>query len=311
MSMRYLAGVISAFYNPLKVPDAPTIGTATAASSVSVSVTFTAPSNVGGGAITSYIATARKTSDGTVVSTTGPSSPIVVTGLTASTAYTVTVVAVNLFGPSFSSATSNSVTTAETPPTVIGQSYGGGYYAGQISTAGTGVADYYLIIGPKTSAEIGNIKCKTTDTSTPGTTSVIDGPGNSSVMNSAIYPAAQFCEGLVIGGYSDWYMPAKNELEVCYYNLKPTTSANNTGYGVNLNAVPYRNSNYTAAVPAQTSAVIFQAPSGAENLNTTYWTSTEFSATKQWTEYFSNGYQSTNFTKANNSTVRAVRRVAV
>jgi hypothetical protein len=24
--------------------------------------------------------------------------------------------------------------------------------------------------------------------------------------------AAQFCEGLTIGGFSDWYMPAKNEL---------------------------------------------------------------------------------------------------
>ncbi len=66
MSMRYQAGIVTASYFPLKVPNAPTIGTATFASSTSVSVTFTAPSNVGGGAITSYVATAKKTSDGTL-----------------------------------------------------------------------------------------------------------------------------------------------------------------------------------------------------------------------------------------------------
>ena len=32
-------------------------------------------------------------------------------------------------------------------------------------------------------------------------------------MNDANHPAAQFCEGLTIGGFSDWYMPAKNEQE--------------------------------------------------------------------------------------------------
>ena len=34
------------------------------------------------------------------------------------------------------------------PPTVIGQAYGGGFYAGQISTTANGVATHYLIIAP-------------------------------------------------------------------------------------------------------------------------------------------------------------------
>jgi hypothetical protein len=51
MSMRYQAGIVLPGYNALKVPDAPTIGTATAGGS-SASVAFTAPANVGGGAIT-------------------------------------------------------------------------------------------------------------------------------------------------------------------------------------------------------------------------------------------------------------------
>ena len=110
MSLRWPNGFISANYDPLKTPGAPTIGTATSASPTSVSVTFTAPSNVGGGAITSYIATAKKTSDGTTVSGTGSSSPVTISGLTTGSAYTVTVAAVNAFGPGPSSAASNSVT---------------------------------------------------------------------------------------------------------------------------------------------------------------------------------------------------------
>lgn len=116
MSIRYPAGFIRIGYDPLKVPNAPTIGTASVASSTSASITFTAPTNVGGGAITGYIATAKKTSDGTTVGATGSSSPITITGLTTDVAYTITVAAVNSFGPSATSAASNSVT-----PVVQGQ----------------------------------------------------------------------------------------------------------------------------------------------------------------------------------------------
>jgi alpha-tubulin suppressor-like RCC1 family protein len=110
MSLRRPNGFISAGFNPLEVPNAPTIGTATSAGGTAVSVTFTAPSNVGGSAITGYVATARKTSDGTTISGTGASSPVTISGLTTSSAYTVTVAAVNSFGLGLSSAASNSVT---------------------------------------------------------------------------------------------------------------------------------------------------------------------------------------------------------
>jgi hypothetical protein len=308
MSIRYIAGFVSAFYNPLQVPNAPTIGTATSASSTSVSVTFTAPSNVGGGAITGYIATARRTSDGTTISATGSSSPIIVTGLTTSVAYTITVVAVNSFGPSASSVASNSVT----PIPAIGEAYGGGYYAGQISTAGNGIADFNLVVGPIASAYNSSLRWKITPGSTSGTSSVIDGPTNSSNMNDASHPAAQFCEGLTIGGFSDWYMPAVNELEICYYNLKPTAATNNTSSGTNTNAVPSRGSNYTGGTPAQTSAAAFQSPSGAENMaGGSYWASTQSAASYAWYQRFSDGFQNPNGYKTNLIRVRAVRRVAV
>ena len=107
MSMRYPAGFIRPGYDPLKNPDAPTIGTATGGNALA-SVTFTAPSDVGGSAITAY----------SVVSTpggfvgTGASSPVTVTGLTNGTAYTFKVFATNSYGPSAISAASNSVTPA-------------------------------------------------------------------------------------------------------------------------------------------------------------------------------------------------------
>lgn len=110
MSLRYPSGFISAGFNPLEVPNAPTIGTATFVDATSVSVTFTAPGNVGGSAITGFVATAKKTSDSTTISGTGASSPITISGLTTGDAYTVTVAAVNSYGLGVSSAASNSVT---------------------------------------------------------------------------------------------------------------------------------------------------------------------------------------------------------
>jgi hypothetical protein len=201
------------------------------------------------------------------------------------------------------------------PPTLpaIGSAFGGGFFAGQISTAGNGIADYNLVVGPVASAQ-STLQWKTANTATAGTSSVIDGPANSTAMNNASHPAAQFCEGLTIGGFSDWYSPAKNELEVCYYNLKPTTTANNTGTsGINANAVPARASTYTSGNPAQTSATNFQS-GGAEAFTvTSYWTSTQNANPYGWCQSFGSPYAGYQF--ASNKTtsygIRAIRRVAV
>ena len=202
-----------------------------------------------------------------------------------------------------------------TPPT-IGDSYGGGYYAGKISTTGDGTATHYLIVAPNASGSSINLKWQTAWTSTAGTSSVIDGPTNTSNMNDASHPAAQFCKGLTIGGYSDWYLPAKNELEVCYYNLKPTTGANDTSSGTNTNAVPSRGSNYTSGSPAQTSATDFRSTGGeAYSTGNAYWSSTEYNYKYARTQIFSNGTQYYNGYFSNKQSaarfVRAVRRVAI
>ena len=201
------------------------------------------------------------------------------------------------------------------PPLQVGQAYGGGFYAGQISTAGNGIADYNLVVGPVASAQNTSVKWKNVNTATVGADSAVDGTQNTADIvadgNATVYPAGHFCNDLVIGGFSDWYMPAKNELEICYYNLKPSTASNNTSSGINANAVPARASNYTTGTPAQTSATDFQ-DTGAEDFLNTYWASTEGSATQGWVQNFNVGGQYfSGFSKAYNYRVRAIRRVAV
>lgn len=297
------------------VPNAPTIGTATPIDNTTATVSYTAPASDGGSVITLYTATSSPSGITGTLSQAG-SGTITVSGLTANTAYTFTVTATNAVGTSAASAASNSITTLNLPA-AIGAAFGGGFFAGQISTAGNGIADYNLVIGPKASARSGGIRWKLVATG-GDPTSVIDGPTNSSTMNSATYPAAQFCEAVNTGGFTDWYMPAKNELEVCYFNLKPTTDPNNTGFGTNANAVPARASNYTAGNPAQTSAANFQLPSGAEAFDIStgiaafYWSSSQAYTTNGSVINTLTGRQYLNYAKnVLYFNVRAIRRVAV
>jgi hypothetical protein len=87
----------------MDVPDAPTIGTATAGEASS-SITFTAATT--GGTPTIFTATSNPGS----ITATSATSPITVSGLTPATAYTFTVTAGNSAGTSPASSASNSAT---------------------------------------------------------------------------------------------------------------------------------------------------------------------------------------------------------
>ena len=194
------------------------------------------------------------------------------------------------------------------PVPAIGAAYEGGFFAGQISTTANGVATHNLVVAPKSSGHTQR-PWKNTNTTTTVSNSTIDGLQNTAELvadgNATIYPAAHYCNDLVIGGFSDWYMPAENEFELCYYNLKPTTDTNNTGFGINANAVPARASNYTSGTPAQTSATDFQV-SGTEAFEISYY----WSNTQARNLYFGSGFGGL-ANKTYNFYVRAVRKVAL
>lgn len=287
-------------------PLAPTIGTATATGSTTATVSYTAPSDNGGATITSYTATSSPGGITGTLSTSG-SGTITVSGLSGGTAYTFTVKATNSVGAGANSSASNSITTNMS----IGQAYGGGFYAGQINVSGT---IYNLVVAPKSTGEAQ--KTWGSYGVTTGITSVINGPSNSASLAAlgASYQAAVFCEGLSIGGYTDWYLPAMNELEVLYYYLKPRTDANNGSSGANANAVSPEpvNTTYSSGSPAQTSAGIgFRTgEANAFDYVYAYWTSTESSAINGKAQNFSVGTQYNAGKDGASNWARAIRRVA-
>lgn len=128
----------------LTVPDAPTIGTATATGLTTVNVSFTAPLYNGGSTITSYTATS---SPGGITGTLNQagSGTITVSGLTSGTAYTFTVRATNAIGQSAASAASNTVNLPfEVQYLVIGGGGGGGIEYG---AGGGGAGGYRTATG--------------------------------------------------------------------------------------------------------------------------------------------------------------------
>jgi len=85
----------SGITDPFQTPDAPTVDSVSAEIG-SASVSFTAPADTGGGAITSYVASVKQ-GDGTSVSNTGTSSPIDIS-ITAGGTAQFAVQAFNAYG---------------------------------------------------------------------------------------------------------------------------------------------------------------------------------------------------------------------
>jgi hypothetical protein len=206
--------------------------------------------------------------------------------------------------------------------TTIGAAANGGFFAGYISHTADGVATHALIVAPRATGATGDgytlstsLQVKTSDTATAGTTSPFDGAANTAAMVAAgiaSHPAAEFCVNLSIGGYTDWYFPARYELDIAYENFKPTTQNNDTDWGINDYSVPKRTTNRSTSTPSQTSVSAFQSTGAEAFLAEFHWSSTQNAASsdQSWGLRFENGNQGA-FGKSNGSRVRAFRRIAL
>ncbi len=136
---------------------------------------------------------------------------------------------------------------------------------------------YRVIISPKASGETNSKQWKNVNTAGPtGTHTLVEGWRATTAMTAAgdatVYPLAHWARGLNIGGYTDWYVPSRDEFEVMWGNLKPGGGVNNlaarpavvrnyqnlgayadstTANGANRNSDPNRAA-YTSGVPAIT-----------------------------------------------------------
>ena len=214
------------------------------------------------------------------------------------------------------------ITPQQLIPTVIGEPFGGGYFAGYISHTADGNPTHALIVAPRATGATGTgytltttLAWKTANTTTTGTTSPFDGAANTAAMVTAgiaDHPAANFCKNLSIGGFTDWYLPARYELDIAYFNLKPATTANNTAWGSNIYSVPRRELNNTATYPAQTPLTAFNTTAEAFSVSFLAWSSTEASSLSSWGTNFGTGLQVVpSFNKIYPFNVRAFRRIAL
>jgi hypothetical protein len=204
-------------------------------------------------------------------------------------------------------------------PVNIGDELGGGYFAGYISHTADGVPTHALIVAPRATGATGsnytlttNLQWKTANTTTAGTTSAFDGAVNTAAMVTAgiaDHPAAEFCVNLSIGGFTDWYLPSRYELDIAYFNLKPGTQINDTNWGTNIYSVPRRPRNNSRNSPIQTNLTAFNTTSQAFVADF-LWSSTEFNAFVAWGLSLGGGGQSTN-AKADGRRVRAFRKLAL
>jgi hypothetical protein len=223
------------------------------------------------------------------------------------------------------------VTGKQKFPAVIGEPFGGGFFAGYISHTADGNPTHALIVAPRETGATGSGYTLTTNPRWADETvavpahstlidanNVFDGKVNTDLMISLIadstysagaFPAAQFCADLSIGGFTDWYLPARFELDIAYFNLKPGTGANNTSWGSNIYSVPKRDNNNTADYPQQTYVTAFNTSAQAF-VTGFHWSSTENVATNAWGLNLLTGTQNTNL-KIGTFRVRAFRKLAL
>jgi hypothetical protein len=195
-----------------------------------------------------------------------------------------------------------------TLPTVAGTPFEGGFYVGRFQLDG---AEYALIVSPKAQGELDEASWGKRGENLDAARSCNDGLANTQAMAEAGSDLARWMLALDINGFTDWYLPSRDELELCYRHLKPTTQANWASFrdGDNPSSLP-AGYPYTEESPAQTSAEAFRENGEQAFEAAWHWASTQYSPNTAWFQGFVGGPQDTGH-KVTDSRARAVRRFKV
>ena len=151
----------------------------------------------------------------------------------------------------------------------------GGYFQGTFTDNSV---DYALIVAPIGAGNNnGTMVSYGSSSTSAGATSLTNGPANTATLAAASgsWPAADWAYALSLNGYSDWYLPAKDELTLLQQNQDTLPSGQ----------------------------------AWVHNWDT--WSSTEINSTYAWMIQMSGGNWSNTDNKTKTRNVRAIRRVTV
>jgi hypothetical protein len=219
------------------LPNLPTIATTTVSSVTSNSATSGGIITSDGGGVVTEIGVCwsknnmptisdNKTQDGV-----GAGSFVsFITGLTVGTTYFVRAYATNASGTGYGMAISFTTILK------VGDSYQGGKIAYILQSGDPGFnADVQHGLIAATSDQSTGIQWHNGSDKTTGATAKVIGTGNENTITIVSSQgvgsyAAKLCNDLVLNGYSDWYLPSRDELNKLYINQKTIGNFANDSY---------------------------------------------------------------------------------
>ena len=165
-------------------------------------------------------------------------------GLTASTTYYLRAYAINSAGTAYGNELI--FTTLASAALAIGDSYQGGFIF-YLDGLGGG-----LIAAPTNQSTSAPWGCYGTTIS--GADGIVIGTGNQNTIDieagcSTFGTAADICANLVLSGYTDWFLPSKDELSLMYQNIGPGNAlglGNVGGFALNYYWSSTEGSNFLA-----------------------------------------------------------------